>query len=84
MPVGFCNVDASGAFVTFGAFDLIHVSASREMVMRKFDDADLGTVLQSGKGLHGYLPIDGSKSIDSPGVPGHEFLAYSWAVCCLS
>jgi hypothetical protein len=38
MPVGFCNVDASGAFVSFGAFDPIHVSASREMAMGKFDN----------------------------------------------
>jgi hypothetical protein len=45
MPVSFDHVFADGAFVGFGPFDPTHVSASGQMVMRKFDDEDLGTVL---------------------------------------
>jgi hypothetical protein len=45
MPVGFNNVVAGGAFVGFGPFDPVHVLASRQMVVRKFHDEDLSTVL---------------------------------------
>jgi hypothetical protein len=46
MPVGLDNVVAGGAFVGVNPFDSMHVSASRQMVVRKFDDhEDLGTVL---------------------------------------
>lgn len=80
MPVSFDNMDTSEAFVSFGTFDLIHVVSRRwEMILRKLDDEDLGTILQSLKCLPRYVLIDGSKCIESPGVPDHEFLAYSWA-----
>jgi hypothetical protein len=42
---GFDNVVAAGGFVGFGPFDPMHFSASRLMVVHKFDDEDLGTVL---------------------------------------
>jgi hypothetical protein len=45
MPVGFDNMVAGGVFVGFGPFDPAHVSSSGQMVVRKFDDEDLGTVL---------------------------------------
>ena len=58
MPVGLDNVGTSWAFVGFGAFDPVHVSSSREMSMRKFDDEDLGAVLQSFEGLHRDIPVN--------------------------
>jgi hypothetical protein len=46
MPVGFDSVVAGGAFVGLDPFDSMHVSASRQMAVRKFDDhEDLGTVV---------------------------------------
>jgi hypothetical protein len=45
MPAGFDNVVTGWAFVGFGPFDPTHVSASRQMVVHKFDDEDLDTVL---------------------------------------
>jgi hypothetical protein len=42
---GFDNVVAAGGFVGFGPFDPMHFSASRLMIVHKFDDEDLGTVL---------------------------------------
>jgi hypothetical protein len=84
MPVGLDNVDAAGAFVGFGMFDPVHVTASRWMVARKCDKEDLGTVLWSVKCLHMSVPIDGLKCIERPGVPGHESLARSGDASCLS
>jgi hypothetical protein len=51
VPVGFDNVVAGRALVGFCTFHPAHVSASREMIVRKFDDTHLGTVLHSCKGL---------------------------------
>ena len=45
MPVGFGDVEAGGEFVVCGAFDAMHVSSSREMVVSKFHDEDLCAVL---------------------------------------
>ena len=47
MPVGFGDVEAGWTFVVGGAFDAMHVSSSREMVVSKFHDEDLCAVLQS-------------------------------------
>jgi hypothetical protein len=45
MPVGFDNVDTGRAFICFDMFDPVHVSLCGCVVMRKFDDEDLGTVV---------------------------------------
>jgi hypothetical protein len=45
MQVSFNNVFTGRAFIGFGLFDPTHVSPSRQMAVRKFDDEDLGTVL---------------------------------------
>jgi hypothetical protein len=46
MPVDFNNVFADGTFIGLARLILaMHVSSSRQMVVRKFDDEDLGTVL---------------------------------------
>jgi hypothetical protein len=45
VPVSFDNVFADRAFVGFGPFNPMHMLWSRWMVVRKFDDEDLGTVL---------------------------------------
>jgi hypothetical protein len=73
MPVGFSNVDACWAFVMCGAADSMHVSASREVAVCKFHDEDLGAVLHSAhhQCLSRDIPVDGSKGVTSPTVPGH-------------
>jgi hypothetical protein len=38
-------VFTGGAFIGFGLFDPMHVPASGQMAMHKFDDEDLGTLL---------------------------------------
>jgi hypothetical protein len=58
MPVGLDNVGTSWAFVGFGAFDPIHVSSSREMAVRKFDDEYLGAVFHSFEGLDRDIPVN--------------------------
>jgi hypothetical protein len=84
VPAGFDNVFAGRAFVGFSPFDpAMHVSLSRQMVVHKFDEKDLGTVLWSFKCLLRDVPIDGSKRAERPGVPGHESLACSGAASCL-
>ena len=45
MPVGFGDVEAGWAFVVGGAFDAMHVSSSREMVVSKLHYEYLGAVL---------------------------------------
>ena len=52
--------------------------------MHKFDDKDLGTVLESGQGLPWDLPVDGFEGVSGPVVPFHEFLAKLRAASCVS
>ena len=54
------------------------------MPVRKFDDKDLGTVLESGRGLPWDLPVDGFEGVSGPAVPFHEFLAKSRTASCIS
>ena len=61
MPFCFYEVDASWAFVVWGSFDPVHVAASWKM--RKFDDKDLGAVIESGQGLPWDLPLDGFECV---------------------
>ena len=84
MPVCFCEMDASWAFVVCGSFDSMHVSTSWKMIMGKFDDEDLGAVLENVKGFAWGLPVDGVKGMLGPVVPFHEFLAKLWAASCYS
>ena len=72
-------MDAGWAFVVGGSFDPINVSTSWMMIMGKFDNKNLGGVLESDKGFPWYLPIDGVESMSGPVVPFHEFLAKSRA-----
>ena len=51
MPVCFCEMYAGRAFVVCCSFDPVHVSASWKKIVGKFDDEDLGAVLQSVKGF---------------------------------
>ncbi len=71
MPVGFGDVEAGWTFVVGGAFDAMHVSSSREMVVSKFHDEDLCAVLQSIQCLSRDVPVDGSESVARPRVPVH-------------
>ena len=54
------------------------------MVVGKFDDEDLGAVLENVKGFAWGLPVDGVKGMLGPVVPFHEFLAKSQATSCFS
>ena len=81
-PVGSDNVDAARRS-SFGALDPARVSTSGEMITRKLDDEDLGTVLQSCKCLSRDVTVDGLKCVRCPVVPGHEFLVRPWAASCL-
>ena len=55
------------------------------MVIGKFHNEDLGTVLLGVKCLSWNIPIDGSEGVSGPAcVPIHELLANSWAAGCLS
>ena len=45
VPVGFCDVDTGWALVTWGAFDSVRVSASRQMAVGEFNNKDLGAAL---------------------------------------
>ena len=47
------------------------------MVMGKFDDKDLGAVLESVKGFAWDVLVDGFEGVSGPVVPFHEFLAQS-------
>ena len=77
-------MDAGWAFVVCGSFDSVYVPASWEKIMGKFDDKDLGAVLESGKGFPWYFPVDGVEGMSGPVVPFHEFLAKSRAASCFS
>ena len=54
------------------------------MLMGKFDDEDLGAVLESVEGFAWYFPVDGVEGMLGPVVPFHEFLAKSRAASCFS
>ena len=59
MPFCFCKMDAGWAFVVLGgSFGPMHVPSSWKMPMGKFDDEDLGAVLESVEGFTGYFPVD--------------------------
>ena len=76
-PYGSSRAAKDVPFVVGGSFHPIHVSASWKMLVRKFDDKDLGAVLESGKGFPWYFPVDGVEGMSGPVVPFHEFLAKS-------
>ena len=84
MPVCFFEMDAGWAFVVCDSFDPIHVSASWKMIMGKFDDKDVGAVLESGKGFTWDLPVDGVEGMSGSVAPFHEFLAKLQAASCFS
>ena len=71
MPVGFCDVDAGWALVVWGAFDSMHVSASGQMAVGKFCNADLGAVLESIERLHRDFPVDGLEGVLGPVILLH-------------
>ena len=54
------------------------------MIVCKFDDEDLGAIIQSVKDFAWDLPVDGVEGVSGPVVPFHELLAKAWAASCFS
>ena len=54
------------------------------MIVSKFDDEDLGVVLQSVECLSWNIPVYGSEGVSGPVALVHELIAKSWAASCLS
>ena len=54
------------------------------MLVRKFDDKDLGAVLESVEGFPWDLPVDGFEGVPGPVVPFHVFPAKLRAASCVS
>ena len=64
MPVCLFEMCAGWAFVGCGSFYPVHaVSPSGKMIMCKFDNEDVGAILQSVKGFAWDLPVDGGEGI---------------------
>jgi hypothetical protein len=57
-------VQASWAFVGGSLFNAMHVSACGWVIMREFDNTNLGAVLECLQSLSRNLPIDRSESAE--------------------
>lgn len=51
----------------------MHVSVSREMILGKFDDEDIGAVFQCGKCLPWDVTIDGSQGVQDQAFLSIDF-----------